>query len=419
MEYFIVTLVAVMLVVLVWASFSADAVGRVLPVLMAAFVARLLIHLLLTRSDALGYGGDHLTFEERAAEIVALWELEGVQFVTSEQIPFLFSVALPCNLFAFIMWLCGGEAPFACTAVVAFIASALCIIVYKAAILIGADARAAFRLLVITAFLPSFLLHTSDMYKDGINAFLVLACMYLTLSILHRFAFCKMFLIGLVFLALWHVRLYMVFMCAVPVMFGFLTLNRKFPFARVMVVFAFGVTALLACGGVNEILSGTPLQEQLDFAHARQALDSNSSGGSGVSFDDGGNPWGAIVPKLLYALLSPFLWMDGSLELQLGKIEVAFWYYLLCCAAIGARKLWNVNRIILLLLLLLIVPGFIAYATTMANVGLILRQRMPLVMVTSLISAVAWTRNSGKQDTSKHSSGLKIGYGVSVVLLVG
>ncbi|MBT2231279.1 hypothetical protein [Nonomuraea sp. NEAU-A123] len=401
MEYLIVAATVITLVVLVSVSFDKHTAWRMLPVLLAAFAVRLVVHLAVVRPDAVGYGGDYLGYESISLETAAFWQREGLQFATSVPAERFASVALPCYVFAFVIYLCGGAAPLACTAVVALIACALCIVMYRFARVVGADERAAFVLLVVTAFSPMFLLCTSDTFKDGFNAFLVVGCLYLAVSTARRFDIRKPLMTLSLLWALWNVRAYMVFMCAVPALLGVMG-SRGAAFTRALVVsggllvaglFFFGY---VDSGGVMETALG-----QLEFGQSEEARRSYASQGSGVLFDDSGNAWGSLIPKLLYTLLAPFPWTEGSATLQLGKIEMLIWYFMLYSAVRGVRVLWRHDRRVLLILLLFIVPSTIAYATTVANVGLIFRQRIPIVMVTSLLSAVAWSRRRPSADTEE------------------
>jgi hypothetical protein len=385
MEYFIVAAAAVVLVFLVHANLDAGVARRVLPVLLAALAVRLLMHLLVVRT--VGYGGDNLVYERRAQAVLAYWAQEGFTFVTGTQIPEINSTAVPSNLFALIMWLCDGTAPLACTAVVGFIACATCIILYRTALLIGASGQAAFALLVLTAFLPSFLVYTSDTFKDGINAFLVIGCVGLALSNAVRFDARKLYTAALLLGALWHVRSYMVFMCALPMALSVVKPTRLLTARTLMIAVIVPLAGLFI--GVQAV-SGTA-ESWLASGQSQEALEYNANGGSGIVFDDGGNPWGALVPKLLYTLLSPFPWVSGSVELQLSKLEMLLWYYLLWKAVKGARILWRKDRTMFLILVMFIVPAFVVYATTISNVGLIMRQRIPLVLSTTLLAAVAWS----------------------------
>ncbi|SEK22729.1 hypothetical protein [Nonomuraea pusilla] len=396
MQYFIVFVAAVVLVLLARGALGPAAARRAVPVLLLAFALRLVVHVLVIRSGALDYGGDNFEHESRAMEIVSLWEREGIRYVTSDDIKSLYSVTVPYHIFAAVIYLCGGPAPLACTAVVALLACALCVIVYRLARLIGADERAAFVLLVITAFMPAFLYHTSDMFKDGFNAFLVIACLGLGASNARRLDVRKLLLLVPLLWALWYVRSYMVFMCAAPLLLSVTRLKHALSMRSLVLI----VALLLASPTL--IMDSAPvraMQEQLDYGQSANVVRSNAEGGSGVVFQDGGNPWAALGPKLGYTLLSPFPWADGSLAFQLGKIEVLVWYVILLCAVSGAARLWRTDRRLFWFLLLFIVPSTIAYATAVANIGLIFRQRIPITMVTSLLAALAWTRRPPEEHT--------------------
>lgn len=392
MEYVIVAAAAVALILLVRGCFQADTAWRVLPVLMLAFIIRLVTHVLVLRSGSLDYGGDNIGYELTAMEIVNFWKNDGFQFVSTEQVNSLYSAAVPCHVFALVIYVCGGYAPLACTSLVALLACAMCIVMYKFARLIGAEERSAFRLLVLVAFVPAFLVHTSDMFKDGFNAFLVVSCLGLAASNVQRFDIRKIMLLLPLLWALWHVRPYMVFMCAVPLLLGIVNPRHVLSLRLMLISVAALVCAAVFVEEITATAPATMMQQELEQGQADNVRRSNASDDSGVVFDDGGNAWSGLGPKLVYTLLSPFPWMGGSMALQFGKLEALLLYYLLYCAARGARRLWTSDRRMLLLLLLFIVPGTIAYATTMANIGLIFRQRIPIVMVISLLAAVAWNR---------------------------
>ncbi|MEV0595076.1 hypothetical protein [Nonomuraea cavernae] len=402
MEYLIVAAAVVALVFLVNANLDSAAARRVLPILLVAFVTRLVIHVLVLRAGVIDYGGDNLGYEARAMEIVSYWKLNGFQFVTADELSFLSSVAVPCNVFALVIYLCDGPAPLACTAVVALVACAMCVVVYKFARLIGADARAAFRVLVVSAFMPAFLLHTSDTYKDGFNAFLVVACVGIGASLARRFRTSRLLQAGPLLWCLWHVRPYMVFISAIPLIFGVVASKSTFSLRKLLAVSGLLTAAMMIVIGVLDDTPLEQLQRQLDRGQSETVLRANAHASSGVLFEDGGDPWNDLGLKLIYTVLAPFPWTEGSITLQLGKLDVLIWYVLLYAAARGAGRLWRQDRRTLLVLLLFIVPGTIAYATTMANIGLIFRQRIPIVVVTSLLAAVAWSRIP--RDSSPASS---------------
>ncbi|WP_436762435.1 hypothetical protein [Streptosporangium sp. V21-05] len=405
MEFFLVVFMATFLVFLAYAGLGMEQANRAVPVLLLAFAVRLVVHVLVMRPGLIEYGGDNRVYLARAMEVAAYWRYGGSGFVTSDQIPSLYFMEVPCNLFGIVVYLCDGPATLACTAVLATLSGVLCIVMYRFARILGADERAAFRLLVVVAFLPALLLHTSDTFKDGINAFLVVVCLWLVVSNVRRFDVRKLVAVVPLLWALWHVRPYMVLMCALPLVFGLSPVRRKLSVGSLVASTLVLIPILVLIAQADGGASFSALQEQLDQGQSELVRLSGAEGGSGVLFEDGGDAWGALVPKLLYTLLAPFPWTEGSMALQLGKVDTLLWYYLLYSALRGGRLLWTRNRALLFVLVLFVVPGTIAYATTMSNIGLIFRQRMPIMLVVSVLAAVAWTGTGHVRSRSTRPPG--------------
>jgi hypothetical protein len=143
-------------------------------------------------------------------------------------------------------------------------------------------------------------------------------------------------------------------------------------------------------GGIMRSSAVSRMIETYELSHDSNVKAYNAMGGSGVTFDDGGNPFGAIVPKLVYTIASPFPWQSGSFGLHVGKIDVFIFYYLIYRAYIAGRRMALTDRESLIQFIAFLVPSTVAYATTMANIGLILRQRMPIVFVTAILASLSW-----------------------------
>jgi hypothetical protein len=369
----------------------------IISIVAGSFILRLLMHVFIMRSVAFFShgvaGGDCNIYESMGEIICTMWRMDGFQYITPEILPDIKSVSLICNLYACVTYICGPGSSIASTSIVAFIACLVCLVMYRFALRLGASERSAFGVFVVTILGPSFIYHTSDMYKDGINALLVVTSLYLALSTAKQFSVGKLALLIPVLTALWEVRSYMVFLCLVPLPMAFLGSKRSLSLGRIIGVFMLvaAIGVLVVYGAVKSI--ATQAEAQFDRATDAGARSFNADmGASGVTFSgDTGSPWAAIGPKLIYTLFSPFPWMGGSIGLQLGKIDTLIWYYIVFSAIGSARLMWNNDRRTLLLLLLFLGSGFLAYATTMSNIGLIFRQRMPLVMITTVLASVYWT----------------------------
>lgn len=375
---------------------------RILQVMAASFIARVLINAFISRSVAFfshgGAGGDCGLYELYGMDIARVWEAQGVSWLPAGSTPELSSmqgVELISHFLAVIIYLCGGRSTVTSTAGIAFFACLLCLLVYHFCLMLGASERAAFKALLVTTFGPSFLYHTSDTYKDGLNALLVVTTVCLAISFSRKASILKIVALVPVLWALWHIRPYMVFMSLTPIPIGFIGLkkgNAALTTRNILAIAALGIASMVFIGlGASGRITAMA-QEQFERGTSETSREYNVyTGGSGVTFDDGGNPWASIGPKLLYTIASPFPWMGGSVGLQIGKVDALIWYYIMFSAYQAARLLWRRDKPSLLMLLIFVAPATLAYALTMANVGLILRQRMPIMIVTTVLASVYWT----------------------------
>ncbi|MBC2906098.1 hypothetical protein [Streptomyces cupreus] len=386
MEILLVAVIALALFVTVLFAAPRINVVRCLAVLVPAFALRLAVHITVTRVDAIGYGGDNLGYEAIARTIVQLWQQNGISFVTVDELSAV-RVPLPCNLFALIMYACGGSAPLACTAFVAFVACATCIILYRTALALGAPDRMAFWLLTVSAFLPSFVLHTSDMYKDGFNAFLVIACVATAVCCAKRPGVARLLPAVPLLWALWYVRSYMVFLCIPPLLIGMFRPVKLVSMRAIACIAMTGTAAALLISEKGGDGVAGSLHAQLALAQSETVHQALLVGGSGVALDD--DSIASFALRLVYTVFAPFPWESGTLALQLGKIDALIWYILAVLATIGARRLWKRDRTSFWVLLAFIVPSVVAYSISFANIGLVFRQRIPIVLAASLFAPLA------------------------------
>jgi hypothetical protein len=358
-------------------------------VIMGGFVLRLLIQFAIRDVPFFshGLGGDSAGYEAAAQAIAQYWTHSGVHFVTSNEMADLGPTSLPANVFALIIYLNGGDVSrLGCTAVVALAAALTVINIYTLAIQLGAKERNALLLATLFFLQPAFLFYTSDTYKDGlvlcftIGAFGSALRLSLRLSVVHL-------VIGVLSVAaLWFVRFYLLSVAIAPLIVGIVGLGGKGVTRSVVAALVLG-TGLLALAGFTDILqlASSRAAETFDLATSQRVIGSNSEGGSGVTFDDGGSPFGALPAKLIYTIFSPFPWSAGSLGFQLGKVDAFLWYFMLYRAARAAR---TVDKRVLLMVATFVLPSTLMYAMSMANVGLIVRQRLIIVAAVAILASL-------------------------------
>lgn len=358
--------------------------------LIASFVLRLGLHW-VARNVAFfshGLGGDALTYEYFAQWISEQWAMHGVKFMTAADNELIGATSLPPNLFGFIIYLNGGQkAPLACTALVALALCVTALNFFKLAMELGARRNVATGITMVLFASPALLFYTSDMYKDGLVLMFVLGAVGSAIRVSRRFSLTDV-LIGVVCLAaLWFVRFYLVFLATLPILIGYMGFGSRGYLRPIVSVFALTVVFAFVLQSQQGANLKTTIDGTFTMATDKATLEGNALGGSAVVLDQG---IGSLPIRLVYTLFSPFPWMGGTLGLQLGKIDTIMFYYFMARASVASRKLIKTDRATLLSLLAFIVPCTIAYAFTMANMGLMLRQRLPIVVMVALVATLSW-----------------------------
>jgi hypothetical protein len=404
-----VVIAALMLLVLVYVVRLTSVPGRddrMMSLMVGGYLIRLVINL-FSRDLTLfshGGGGDYQSYEYWATEITRIWSFSGLEYISTEDLRELGPTTLPANLFAVIIALNGGEpTPLGCTGVVAALACLACLNTYHLGIDVGADPRRCFLLTAAFLFSPAFLLYSSDTYKDGLVIFAAITAIGSGLRLARRFSFKHAIVGALALWALWHIRFYLVFVCTAPLVVGLAGLRSRSAVRPIMAVLLMAAAFAVTIGSTNILDSvGERANATFERGTDRRVKAANADSGSGVTFQDGDSATGALGTKLLYQLFSPFPWSGGSLGSQVGKIDTFLWYYFMYRAYVACRIMWREERTTLLMLLSFIVPMTVLYATSFANVGLSLRQRLIIVLVTGILAMRSWPASSAATAGSTH-----------------
>jgi hypothetical protein len=355
-----------------------------------------------------GSTGDYLAYEHGAALVASVWSQTGVHYVTSEEIPDLGSTSLPYNVFGFVLYLNGYEyTRIGCTAVVALATCLTCYNLYRFSRELGADETVAHRVMVLTLFGPAVLMYTADVYKDGLVLLFTTGAVVSAIRLSQRISVTHILIGSGCLFCLWLVRFYLVFLSLPPLVVGLSGLRSRSPWRPLV------VTILLVAGSIL-VLSATNLlpsaREQavdtFSFASSSTAKEGNA-GGSSVTFDDGGRAFGAFDQKLVYTLFSPFPWQGGSLGFQIGKLDAFIWYFLAYRAYRAGRRLFVERPTLLLMFMAFLVPTTVAYAATMANIGLIVRQRLPIVLVSAVLATLSQPATAPGREEDDDEDGVR------------
>jgi hypothetical protein len=188
----------------------------------------------------------------------------------------------------------------------------------------------------------------------------------------------------------------MVFMCMTPLSLGFLGVGKaSIPRRLAAALFLVIVLAALVYSGTG----GRVVDSAADTygrATSSNVLTYNATAGARRHGDLSGS--GVVTSNyfeaLLYTVFAPFPWQLGSIGLQLGKIEAFIFYWFMYVVYKNRRRLWSEHRATVIMMATFIVPATLAYASTMANVGLIVRQRMPIVIAIAILAGIVYRREA-------------------------
>lgn len=379
--------------VLLWLLGSIGALRGKAPLaklVMAGYAIRVILQFFIRNLDFFTSGGvDSAIYEGFGRTIAASWRMNGIHFVTSEELPLIGATSLPPNLFALMTYVTDGEnTRLASTALVALAAGIAAINIYTLALEFGAEEKHARLMTQLFYFQPAFLFYTCDTYKDGLVVAIVLGAIGSALRLSKKFTVVQVLVcIGSLW-ALWHVRFYLIFISLAPLGVGLSGFGGKRLIRPLLATFALVLT-IVAVAAYTDVLqlAAERAAETFEIATQESTLGANSGAmaGSGVVFDDGGVAYNALPQKLAYTLLSPFFWVGGSAAFHIGKIDGFVWYFIMYRAAKAARQ---VDRVFVLMLATFLVPCTLMYAMSMSNVGLIVRQRLPIVAITAVLAAL-------------------------------
>jgi hypothetical protein len=336
---------------------------------------------------------------EACGEIIArLWRYTGIHYVRGDEMPTLQDTSLPPNIFALITYLNGEPTHLGCTAVVAAAACFVCLELYLIARLLGVRPNMALSTAALVGVLPSFLFYTSNTYKDGFVSLFVIGILGCAIRLARAFSVRTLAWAVFFSVCLWLTRFYLLFIVPAPLLLGVLGLRSRsiFRTALAVLVVAASVSALYAYSRAPDAVAGHATRT-FATATSQDVLNENAQGGSGVTFDST-SPVGSFVPKLLYTLFSPFPWQSGSLGLQIAKVEALVWYYFFYRAARAARAMWRDHRSDLLMFISLVAPLTVAYTLSFSNIGLIMRQRMGIVITVMLMASLSWKKEEGDEE---------------------
>lgn len=403
---FIALFLAGLLALIVSLTQEKEDKNPILTVLLVGYFLRLLVRTfnrslpLFSDGQTLG-GGDSMLYEEWADYLIQFWNKTGIHFVTSGDHPGVDQIPLPINLIAFVGYFNEYYSAIGCVSIISFLACLTALVLYRAYIFHDLERKTGFYAMCFVFFSPSFVMFTSDFFKEGIVAFFVISVFSIFIHTNKKNININFVLLIFCVLCINWTRYYILY-AIIPsfcVWIAMLMRNKSLSFGNVYsVLFVFFLLGIIGAGIYLKLdVVYQKILLALNEGYGSASLIENMGGNSGIDID-GGNPSLATLPmRILYTIFTPFPWQGGSLGFNLSKIEMLFWYFVLYWAYRGAVIFLKRDFLMTCVLLVFIIGLTVAYAGSFANIGIIYRQRLIIFYVASILAV--WGRVAARQKS--------------------
>jgi len=244
------------------------------------------------------------------------------------------------------------------------------------------------------ALLPTFVIWSSQLLKDGLVIFLLVLAMTMVLLLQEKFRYPAVVALVLALVGILSIRFYIFYMVVVAVVGSFIlgTSTSAQAVARrgaVLVLVGFAFTYL----GVARTAS-TDIEQYANLERIQRSRGGLAESGSGFGEDlDVSTTEGALTALpvgFLYLMFAPFPWEVTNLRQSMVLPEILFWWASIPLVIVG---LWYAVRHRLrsaFPVLLFSVMLTLAYSLFQGNVGTAYRQRTQIQVFLFIFAAVGW-----------------------------
>jgi hypothetical protein len=244
------------------------------------------------------------------------------------------------------------------------------------------------------ALLPTFIIWSSQLLKDGLVIFLLVLAMTMVLVLQEKFRYSAIVALVLALLGILSIRFYIFYMVVVAVVGSLIlgTSTSAQAVARrgaVLVLVGFAFTYF----GVARTAS-TDIEQYANLERIQRSRGNLTESGSGFGEDlDVSTTEGALTALPIgfaYLMFAPFPWEVTNLRQSIVLPEILFWWASIPLVLVG---LWYAVRYRLrsaFPVLLFSVMLTLAYSLFQGNVGTAYRQRTQVQVFLFIFAAVGW-----------------------------
>ena len=341
------------------------------------------------------FGGDALSYDNSGAALVDIWLGHDVK---SNSLAYLSEsgAGWGMNYFTGFIYLLLGRNIFAAQSLCAVVGAATAPMVFFCAHKVFNNLRVAKTSALAIAIFPSFVIWSSQLLKDGLIIFLLVAAMTMVLQLQKKFSYAALAMLVFSLFGILSLRFYIFYIALIAVAGSFLvglSTSNKSILWRTAILIVMAMSLLYLGVGRNATIEFNTFGSLRRVQSSRSDLVRAASSGFGedadVSTTEGAIS--AIPLGFAYLMFAPFPWQAANLRQAITIPEVLFWWAMIPLLIMGLwyavkHRLRNAFPILIFSLLLTI-----AYSIFQGNVGTAYRQRTQIQVFLFIFVAVGWT----------------------------
>jgi hypothetical protein len=343
------------------------------------------------------FGGDAVSYDRSGAALVNVWlghAEKSLAMIYLNEDP-ASGAGWGMNYFTGFIYLLLGRNIFAAQSFCAVIGAATAPMVFFCSHKIFGNLRVAKISALFIALFPSFIRWSSQLLKDGLIIFLLVAAITMVLQLQKKFNYAALALLVFSLIGILSLRFYIFYMVVVAVVGSFivgLSTTNKSIFARtaILVVLSFAFLYLGVAPRATLELNTFGNLRRIQSSRSDLMKAAGSGFGADVDVSTTGGAISAIPIGFTYLMFAPFPWQATNLRQAITIPEVLFWWAMVPFLVIGLwyairHRLRNAFPILIFSLLLTL-----AYSIFQGNVGTAYRQRTQIQVFLFIFIAVGW-----------------------------
>jgi len=371
-------------------------------------LVRVTVGMIIYAFDLSGFfGGDAVTYDERGAVLADVWRgLVPEDSLSFKRYSATSGAGWGMHYLVGAIYYVGGRNLLAAQAVCWVVGAAIGPIVYVCSYLVYRNTSVSRFAALMTAFFPAFVIWSSQLMKDGLIIFLLVAVMIAVYKLQERISLWMLALLVLGMFGILSLRFYIFYMVAIAAVGSFVVGVNNNPasiFRRcaILIIFGLGLTYLGVLRTASLDLEFYGNLDRVQNSRLDMAQRSDSGYGEDIDVSTTEGALTAIPLGFAYLMFAPFPWQATNLRQALALPETLLWWAMfpLLVAGIIYTIRHRLREALPMLVFSLMLT--LAYSIFQGNVGTAYRQRTQIQVFLFIFIAVGWVLRKESKENIK------------------